>query len=118
MPFRQRQPKPAPWVKVYQGLGPTDAYLLRDWLTRNGVDAEVRGESLMSLRGDVPLGQAWPTLWVPPAQQPQAKLLIVEFEGPSLVHPHWACTGCGEENGPTFGSCWSCGAVRPDLVRG
>jgi hypothetical protein len=103
-------------VKVYQGLGPTDAYLLRDWLQRNGITAEVRGESLMSLRGDVPLGQAWPALWVPPGEKTRTELLIAEFEGPVLVHPHWRCGACAEENGPNFASCWSCGAVRPDIA--
>jgi hypothetical protein len=103
------------WVQVHRGHGPTDAYLIRDWLMRNGLLAEVRGESLMSLRGDVPVGEAWPTVWVPPQQRDRARQLIRDFEGPTLVHPSWQCPACGEENGPNFASCWSCGADRPDL---
>jgi len=104
-----------PWVRVYRGTGPTDAYLVRDWLGRNGVSAEVRGENLMSLRGDIPIMEAWPTVWVAPAQKSQARELIEEFNGPTLVHPAWNCPKCGEENAPNFGSCWSCGTDSPHL---
>ena len=113
MPVRDR--KSAEWVQVFRGSGPTDAYLLRDWLERNGVRATVRGESLMSLRGDVPIMEARPTVWVPPADRDRAEALITEFHGPSLVHPAWQCPKCGEENAPTFGSCWSCGTDSPHL---
>lgn len=116
MPFRTRTESKA-WVRAYQGSGPTDAYLVRDWLQRNGVSAEVRGESLMTLRGDIPITEAWPTVWVPPDLHARARELVTEFHGPTLVHPDWKCPRCGEENAPTFGSCWSCGTDSPHLGR-
>lgn len=113
MPRRDR--KSAPWVRVYRGTGPTDAYLVRDWLERNGVEAAVRGESLMTLRGDIPITEAWPSLWVAPDLEARAAELITRFHGPALVHPPWKCPSCDEENAPTFGSCWSCGTDSPYL---
>lgn len=113
MPFRRRAPETEPWVQVYRGTGPVDAYLLRDWLVRNEVTAQVRGENLMSLRGDIPIWDAWPTVWCPSEQQERARELIDTFFGPSLVHPSWRCARCDEENAPAFASCWSCGADRP-----
>lgn len=104
------------WVQVYRATGPTDAYLVRDWLIRNGLRATVRGENLMSIRGDVPIGEAWPTVWTPPSQEARATRLVTEFQGPTLVHPAWQCPSCSEENGPNYASCWSCGADRPDVV--
>lgn len=104
------------WVRVYQATGPADAYLVRDWLTRNGVRATVRGENLMSIRGDVPIGEAWPTVWTPADLENRATELVSEFQGPTLVHPAWQCATCQEENGPNFASCWSCGADRPDVA--
>lgn len=118
MPFRTHTDRGPRWVQVYQATGPTDAYLIRDWLHRNRLEAQVRGESLMSLRGDVPVGEAWPTVWVPEPRATEARALIETFEGPVLVHPPWRCPACGEENGPNFGSCWSCGADRPGLGEG
>lgn len=103
------------WVRIFKATGPTDAYLVRDWLERNQVPAQVRGEGLMSLRGDIPIGEAWPSVWVPPSEKDRAMALIRTFDGPTLVHPHWQCPSCSESNEPNFGSCWSCGADRPDL---
>jgi hypothetical protein len=93
--------------RVYQATGPTDAYLVRDWLERNGIRVFVRGEGLMSLRGELPI--SWPSLWVEPADEGVANEALAAFHAPTLVHPDWKCDGCGEQNAPTFGSCWSCG---------
>ena len=30
-----------------------------------------------------------------------------------VTGPPWRCTACGEDSEPQFGTCWSCGAVRP-----
>ncbi|MFK7927526.1 MAG: DUF2007 domain-containing protein [Myxococcota bacterium] len=111
-------PKPPPqaaWVRVFKATGPTDAYLIRDWLQRNQVPVQVRGEGLMSLRGDIPIGEAWPSVWVPASEQERAEELVSALEGPTLVHPAWKCPGCAEPNEANFGSCWSCGTDRPGL---
>lgn len=96
-------------TRVYQSTGPTDAWLVRDWLARNDIRAVVQGADLLSARGELPV--AWPTVWVSGDDEARARELITEFEGPALVHPEWKCT-CGEENGAAFGSCWSCGRDR------
>lgn len=102
-------------VRIYQGVTPTDAYLVRDWLARNGVTSEMRGESLMGLHGQVPVTDSFPSLWVDASDEERAASLVREFEGPALVHPEWHCSECSELNPPNFGSCWSCGADRPGL---
>jgi hypothetical protein len=97
------------WCRVYRATGPADAYLVRDWLVRNDIPAQVRNENLMSIRGEVPVGQAWPEVWVNRDDQVRAEEAIQTFQGPTLVHPDWRCAGCGELNPASFGSCWSCG---------
>ena len=96
--------------RVYQALGPTDAWMVRDWLERNGIRAVIQGADLISLRGELPV--AWPTVWVSGLESARSRELIAEFEGPALVHPEWTCA-CGEANGAAFGSCWSCGREAP-----
>lgn len=115
MLFGQKKKQPDSWVRVYQGTGPTDAYLVRDWLARNHVPAQVRGESLMSIRGEVPVWEAWPSVWSPGELTERARELIEAFYGPTLVHPEWQCPRCSETNAPNFASCWSCGTDRPPL---
>ncbi len=102
-------------ICVYRGTGPTDATLVAHWLERNGLAPQVRGDRT-GLRGEIPIPDAWPTVWVRAADRAQAERAIREFNGPTLVHPRWACGRCGEDNEPNFGSCWSCDADRPDVA--
>jgi hypothetical protein len=103
-------------VCVYRGASRTDAYLVRDWLERNGIPVIVQGEALMSALGDLPVAEALPSCWVPEAAEQDARRLVEAFTGPHLVHPAWQCE-CGEENPPSFGSCWSCAQDRPGMPR-
>jgi hypothetical protein len=100
-------------ICIYRSTGPTDAWLVRDWLERNGVRASVQGQVSSGLLGSLPMIEAWPTVWVDPADEPAAREALARFEGPQLVHPEWRCPRCGESNGPAFGACWQCGADGP-----
>jgi hypothetical protein len=102
-------------ICVYKGKGPTDAFLIQHWLERNDIRSTLRGD-LLGLRGEIPIVDAWPTIWVAAEDQERAEAAIREFNGPRLVHPRWKCEACGEENEPNFGSCWNCSADRPDIA--
>lgn len=102
-------------AQIYRATGPTDGYLLKHWLERNGLTVHVQGD-LVSARGEIPIGESWPTLWVPANDAPRARELVDAFFGPTLVHPVWKCQGCGEMNEPNFGSCWNCDGDRPDVA--
>ena len=97
-------------ICVYRGNDATEAYLVRDWLERNGVVAWVRGGALLGALGQLPFREAWPSVWVHARDEANAKDAVRVYRGPALVHPPWRCQRCGEENGPAFASCWSCGA--------
>lgn len=101
-----------PYICVYRGTNSTDAYLVRHFLTGNDVDSQVRGD-LVGLRGKIPMGDAWPTVWVESRDRARAEALIRQFNGPRLVHPQWSCTECSEVNGATFEWCWNCQTERP-----
>jgi hypothetical protein len=103
-------------VCVYRANGPMDAYLLRHWLERNGIPCHLRGD-LSSIRGEIPIPEAWPTVWVHTDLEAQALEALELLNTPTLVHPKWTCDVCNEVNEPNFASCWSCSADRPD-VRG
>ena len=103
------------WVCVYEGSGPTDAYILEHWLKEHEVGVVVRGEHRMGIQGAVPVAESWPTLWVQSEHAEQAKELVASFERPREVRPTWICPACGEVVEPTFASCWSCGTDRPGL---
>lgn len=104
------------WTCVFRATNPTEAWLVRDWLERNDVRVMVRGD-LQSARGEVPILDAWPTVWVPQDEARRAEDALEAFRSPRLVHPPWRC-GCGEENAANFGSCWACGADGPAVTSG
>lgn len=97
-------------ICVYRGSNATDAYLVRDWLERNGMRAWVKGQGILGPLAQLTLREGWPSVWVDPRDRTQAEEAVRVYRGPALVHPPWRCPGCGEENGPAFGSCWHCGA--------
>jgi hypothetical protein len=100
------------WVCLFRGGGPTDAWLVRDWLLRNGLEVRVQGD-LSGLHGQIPIGDAWPSVWVRRSDLPSATDALRQYDAsPRLVHPVWRCA-CGEENEANFESCWSCQTDRP-----
>lgn len=106
----------ASFVHVFQGMNPTESYLLRDWLRTNQVDAVVRGFDLMSALGEVPTTSGgYPSVWVPPEAVAATQALIQQFFDAEPSGEPWACNGCNEENPSGFGSCWNCGMDHPSI---
>jgi hypothetical protein len=100
------------WLCVFRATGPTDAWLVRDWLERNGIPVLVRND-LTSLRGEIPFLEAAPTVWVREEDRVRATEAMRAYDSPRLVHPKWCCATCGEENEANFGSCWQCSTDAP-----
>jgi len=103
-------------VQVYRAGDLADAQLVADLLEQNGIPVVQRGTSLSGLGGAIPIPDAMPTLWVVPHNAARARALIEAAESPPTGLP-WTCR-CGEANDANFGSCWSCGSDRPDLLEG
>jgi hypothetical protein len=104
--------------KVYIAKNPADAHLLKGLLEGENIEADVRGEFLYGVRGEVPIAQdTCPSVWViDDADFDRAMELVSTFRvgesqnsGEGKV---WRCN-CGEENESQFTECWSCGKARP-----
>ncbi len=99
-------------ICVYTAMLPTDAHLVQHWLRRNGIAAQVLGD-LMVGRGELPIQDSAPTVWVSLENEDAARALVAEFEKPQGDGKRWLCPECAEDNEPTFGSCWKCGVDHP-----
>ena len=105
--------------KVYIAKNPADAHLLKGFFKGENIEAEVRGEFLYGVRGEVPITpDTCPSVWVvDDGDYDRAMELVWTFrEGEPLKNPiegkTWRCS-CGEESDSQFTECWSCGKARP-----
>lgn len=101
------------WIQVFRSSDPTEGYLVRDYLMSKGIDTQLRGEHLASVMGAIPVTDSFPTLWVPEASVALARAALQSWEAEQPAGEAWKCPDCYEGNEPTFGSCWSCGAMKP-----
>ena len=110
----QKTQSGGPFLKAFQGVDRFEPYLIRDWLLKNGITAEVRGFDLGTL-GALPNFEEFPSVWVPESELENAKHLIGTFQPPPNNNAPWICSQCQEQNPGEFGSCWNCGADSPNL---
>jgi hypothetical protein len=103
--------------KVYLAKNPADAHLLKGLLGGANIEAEVRGEFLYGVRGEVPITEdTCPSVWVTDdSEYDRARELVSTFSEGAPPLPGgagtWDCS-CGEENENQFTECWSCGKAR------
>ena len=103
--------------KVYLAKNLADAHLLKGLLAGDDIEAEVRGEFLYGVRGEIPITQdTCPSVWVTDdADYDRAMGLVSSFREGEPPNPDetgaWRCS-CGEENENQFTECWSCGKAR------
>ncbi len=103
--------------RLYTADNPFEAHLLRGYLEAHGVSAQVQGDVLFSMRGELPMGMdTLPSVWVLHAnEQARAALLLEEWRAGQQAgdDDNWRCPKCGEESEGSFAACWQCGEVHP-----
>ncbi len=105
-------------LRVYIAQHPTDAHLVKGLLQTQHIECFVRGETLFSVRGEVPVTvETAPSVWIlDETRFEEAKAVVSGYEN-ALKKDHtasnnWVCDGCGEELEEQFTSCWNCGTAR------
>lgn len=104
---------------VYYADSAADAYLVRDMLRMQGVDADVSNELLSSVRGEIPMDLSTKlTVWIADeSRAAEAEALIAERLRATEGLP-WICGVCGNEVPASFEICWSCSAEVSQADRG
>ena len=105
-------------TEVFVARHPTEAHLVAEFLTAQGIATEVRGEALFGVRGDVPPSPATlPTVWVDDDRADEARQFLATAHtdpatsaGPAGA---WRCPACGESVEAQFAACWKCGTPAP-----
>lgn len=90
---------------------------VKNLLEASHIPCEIRNEFAQGGVGELSFVDAWPEVWVAPEDVQQAKNLISDMQLETAQRSKaqgddWVCQ-CGELNGATFYSCWSCQRDRP-----
>lgn len=94
--------------RVYSAENVFDAYIVRDRLIEQDIDAVVHGELLAGAVGELP-PDARPSVWIrEDGHYDAARAVIDRFEREEVEGPSWRCRACGEMNEPAFALCWNC----------
>lgn len=56
-----------------------DAYMVRDVLLAEGIDATIRNEHLIGTSGEVPVHETWPTIEVEAAEEDRARAILSDY---------------------------------------
>ena len=102
-------------TKVFVAKHPTEAHLVAGLLTTHGIEAQVRGEALFSVRGEVPVaGSTLPSVWVVDDSQITQALDLLKTDARAVGGDRpWTCVQCGESVDAQFQQCWNCGSPIP-----
>ena len=113
--------KDAELTTVYEAGSSGEAYLVRDMLLDNDIEAVVAGEYSESAP-IAPITDG-PTVQVRAADRQCALKLIEQFERATIhdedetahsAEPPWTCPKCGKTVDGNFEVCWNCEAERPE----
>lgn len=100
--------------QVYSAQHPTEAHYVKGLLESLGISCDVRGESLFSARGELPVTiDTAPSVWISDDSRfGEAREIIKDYErsirGDASLGPGWICQSCGEESESQFTECWNC----------
>ncbi len=101
-------------LQVYIAQHPTEAHLVKGILETHSIKCCVKGETLFSARGEIPITtETAPSVWIyNELKFDEAKAVVKEYEKSinqeSPSGENWVCQSCGEEHESQFTNCWKC----------
>ena len=102
--------------RIYTAANLADAHLVRDLLQQAGIAVHIFNEYEMAALGEMPMGSAYPQLWIPQLHQEQhARAVIAEYERRPAQTALKHCLACQETSPGEFELCWNCGAALANL---
>ncbi|GMG86488.1 DUF2007 domain-containing protein [Biformimicrobium ophioploci] len=82
-------------------------------LEREGIEVRMKNEYAGGGRGDLPVFDTWPEVWVVDERDYTRAEKIIAQVSQAASGVDWHCPRCGEANAQAFEVCWHCQAERP-----
>jgi hypothetical protein len=95
--------------RIFSSYNAVLVYHVRNLLKAEGIETEVRNQTLSSAMGELPPAECQAEVWVMNDDDAARASAILRRPAPS--GPDWTCA-CGEKLGAQFTQCWRCGALR------
>lgn len=99
-------------VQIYSAASIQEATLVAQLLSRNGIDARVVSDSLVTVTGEVPAQLVGVPVWVPADEEQQARDVIAASQAQRAAGdetPQLFCYHCGAALEEQVATCPSCG---------
>jgi hypothetical protein len=99
-------------TRVYRAASAIEASFLKGLLEEEGISVRTFGPNDSS---SFPGGSSEIEIHVPEQLADAARKVLDDYEARSsgdLQQAPWLCQRCGEENEPSFDTCWNCQADR------
>jgi hypothetical protein len=99
--------------RIYSHPNSLLVFNLKNILSNNRIECEIRNDGLSSTAGETPPTEVWAELWIlNETDHCQAEKLIQEAIHGDPKATSWFCERCSEDNAPAFEICWNCGNER------
>lgn len=99
-------------IRLYVAASLAEAHLLLALLADERITAHVFNEHAAGAMGEIPFTHAYPEVWLDnPADLPEARQVIGEYEQQRDLTGSRICQSCGEQSPASFELCWQCGAA-------
>jgi hypothetical protein len=98
-------------IRVYEAANLQDAHIVLGLLAQARIEARVFNQHAQGGLGDIPFGEAYPSVWIEDARdQERARKIIDDYQLKAEATGTVRCSACGEESPGNFAVCWNCGA--------
>lgn len=100
--------------KVYSSDNLVMAGHVKSLLEADKINCFLKNQYLAGGKGDLPLNECWPEVWVANDEEHDKAMKIVAsvIADEQQIKPSWLCE-CGETIEGQFFTCWRCGTDRP-----
>jgi len=99
-------------LRIYTAADLPQAYLIKELLSQEGIEAHVFNENASGGLGELPFTHTYPEIWLQDeSDSVAAKEILRRFEAEdAAAGVDLVCPECSEKNPSNFASCWNCGA--------
>lgn len=101
---------------LYTNENPLIVANVRNIVEAAGIEVVMKNEYALGGVGELSPFEAWPELWVANDRDYECAIRLVDTSLSKRNAVPWRCANCGENNDPSFETCWKCQHDQPGNI--